>query len=131
MALNPEMSALKSVFENKRASVLMNIGPLLVPTSLAQYNNKSVPLPPKLFSHNDQQSVWQSSSPEGSTIGWGGKMGDVALSNNSDSLFTCISLSGNSVLLAGDSALQYQCSTSGAIAVRNLTNNFFSLRRIC
>jgi uncharacterized protein (DUF1501 family) len=52
-------------------------------------------------------------------------MGDLALSNNSDSLFTCISLSGNNVLLAGDSALQYQCSTSGAIAVRNLTNNFF------
>jgi uncharacterized protein (DUF1501 family) len=69
--------------------------------------------------------VWQSSSPEGSTIGWGGKMGDVSLSNNTDSLFTCISLTGNNVMLSGDSALQYQCSTSGAIAVRNLTDGFF------
>src|SRR5256885_3962482 len=25
----------------------------------------------KLFSHNDQQSVWQSQGAEGSTVGWG------------------------------------------------------------
>ena len=30
---------------------------------------RSVPLPSKLFSHNEQQSVWQSSAPEGSTSG--------------------------------------------------------------
>jgi uncharacterized protein (DUF1501 family) len=34
-------------------------------------------------------------------------------------------VTGNSVLLSGDTALQYQCSTSGAIAVRNLSDNFF------
>src|SRR5260221_1050532 len=31
---------------------------------------------PKLFSHNDQQSVWQSQGAEGSTVGWGGNLGD-------------------------------------------------------
>ena len=127
-ALNPAMKGLANLFNTGKAAVQLNVGPLIVPLTRDQYNSSNrvkYPLPPKLFSHNDQQSVWQSSSPEGSTIGWGGKMGDVALSNNSDSLFTCISLSGNNVLLAGDSALQYQCSTSGAIAVRNLTNNFF------
>jgi uncharacterized protein (DUF1501 family) len=127
-ALNPAMKGLANLFNTGKAAVQLNVGPLIVPLTRDQYNSSNrvkYPLPPKLFSHNDQQSVWQSSSPEGSTIGWGGKMGDVALGNNSDSLFTCISLSGNNVLLAGDSALQYQCSTSGAIAVRNLTNNFF------
>ena len=127
-ALNPAMKGLANLFNTGKAAVQLNVGPLIVPLTRDQYNSSNrvkYPLPPKLFSHNDQQSVWQSSSPEGSTIGWGGKMGDFALSNNSDSLFTCISLSGNNVLLAGDSALQYQCSTSGAIAVRNLTNNFF------
>ena len=39
----------------------------------------SIRMPPKLFSHNDQQSTWQSSSPEGSTVGWGGNIGDLAL----------------------------------------------------
>ena len=113
-ALNPAMKGLTNLFNTGKAAVQLNVGPLIVPLTRDQYNSSNrvkYPLPPKLFSHNDQQSVWQSSSPEGSTIGWGGKMGDVALSNNSDSLFTCISLSGNSVLLAGDSAQQYQCST--------------------
>jgi len=127
-ALNPAMSGLANLFNTGKAAVQLNVGPLVVPLTRAQYNTSDrakYPLPPKLFSHNDQQSVWQSSSPEGSTIGWGGKMGDLSLSNNSDSLFTCISLSGNNVMLSGDSALQYQCSTSGAIAVRNLSDGFF------
>ena len=127
-ALNPAMKGLANLFNTGKAAVQLNVGPLIVPLTRAQYNTSDrvkYPLPPKLFSHNDQQSVWQSSSPEGSTIGWGGKMGDVSLSNNTDSLFTCISLTGNNVMLSGDSALQYQCSTSGAIAVRNLTDNFF------
>jgi len=44
---------------------------------------------------------------------------------DSDSLFTRISLSCKDVFLAGGSALRHQCSTSGAIAVRNLGNKFF------
>ncbi|PUE17551.1 DUF1501 domain-containing protein [Limnohabitans sp. MMS-10A-178] len=118
MALNPEMSALKSVFENKRASVLMNIGPLLVPTSLAQYNNKSVPLPPKLFSHNDQQAYWQSSyQAEGAATGWGGRAADLLMSGNSRSALTCISVNGNALFLSGQNAISYQMSTSGATTV--------------
>jgi uncharacterized protein (DUF1501 family) len=127
-ALHPSMQGLANLFNSGKAAVQLNVGPLIVPLTRTQFNSSDrvkYPLPPKLFSHNDQQSVWQSSSPEGSTIGWGGKMGDVALKNNSDSLFTCISVTGNSVLLSGDTALQYQCSTSGAIAVRNLSDNFF------
>jgi uncharacterized protein (DUF1501 family) len=84
-------------------------------------------LPPKLCSHNDQQSVWQSQGAEGTTVGWGGSMGDLFLAQNSNALFTCISVTGNAVLLAGRQALQYQCSTSGAVAVETLrsTNTFF------
>jgi len=127
-ALHPTMKGLANLFNTGKAAVQLNVGPLIVPLTRDQFNTSDrarYPLPSKLFSHNDQQSVWQSSSPEGSTIGWGGKMGDMALSNNSNSLFTCISLTGNNVLLSGDSALQYQCSTSGAIAVRNLSDGFF------
>ena len=127
-ALNPSMPGLTQLFNTGKAAVQLNVGPLVVPLTRAQYNSsdrQKYPLPPKLFSHNDQQSVWQSSSPEGSTIGWGGRFGDMAYTNNSNSLFTCISLSGNNVFLSGESALQYQCSTSGAIAVRASSSNFF------
>jgi uncharacterized protein (DUF1501 family) len=87
-----------------------------------------VPLPPKLFSHNDQQSVWQSSMPEGSITGWGGKLGDLALASNSGSVFTCISVTGNAVYLAGQTAVQYQVSTSGAVAINGIKNGLYGSR---
>jgi uncharacterized protein (DUF1501 family) len=79
------------------------------------------PLPPKLFSHNDQQSVWQSNSTEGSTVGWGGRLGDIAMSSNTNnSLLTCISATGNAVFVAGQNALQYQVSPGGAVRIAAL-----------
>jgi len=118
MALNPEMSALKTLFENKRASILMNVGPLVVPTTRLQYDNKSVPLPPKLFSHNDQQAYWQSSfQTEGGANGWGGRAADLLLSNNSKSTLTCISINGNALFLSGQNAISYQMSSTGATTV--------------
>ena len=118
MALNPEMSELKTLFENKRASILINVGPLVVPTSRIQYDNKSVPLPPKLFSHNDQQAYWQSSfQTEGGAKGWGGRAADLLMSNNSKSTLTCISINGNALFLSGQNAISYQMSSTGATTV--------------
>lgn len=120
-ALHPSMSGMQSLFNTQKAAVLLNCGPLVVPLSKANFNSSNrtlYPLPPKLFSHNDQQSIWQSSSPEGSTIGWGGNIGDLALSSNgSSSLFTCISVTGNAVFLSGDNALSYQVGRNGAVKI--------------
>ena len=128
-ALHPSMPGLTQLFNSGKAAVQLNVGPLVVPLTRAQYNSpdrQKYPLPPKLFSHNDQQSVWQSSAAEGSTVGWGGRFGDMAMGNNANSLFTCISLSGNNVFLSGNTALQYQCSTNGAIPVKPSTSYFFN-----
>jgi uncharacterized protein (DUF1501 family) len=120
-ALHPSMSGMRNLFNTEKAAVLLNCGPLVVPLTKANYNSNNrtlYPLPPKLFSHNDQQSIWQSSSPEGSTIGWGGNIGDLALSSNgSNSLFTCISVTGNAVFLSGDNALSYQVGRNGAVKI--------------
>ncbi|HTH08950.1 MAG TPA: DUF1501 domain-containing protein [Acidovorax sp.] len=127
-ALHPAMAGLAGLFNSGKAAVQLNVGPLVVPLTRAQYNSPdrtTYPIPPKLFSHNDQQSVWQSSSPEGSTVGWGGNIGDLALSSNGNSLFTCISVTGNAVFLSGDSALQYQVSTNGAVAINGVKNNVY------
>jgi len=124
-ALHPSMTQLASVFNtDQKMAVQLNVGPLIVPLTRAQYNmnSKSYPIPPKLFSHNDQQSTWQSSSPEGSTIGWGGNICDVSLGQNTNSLFTCISVSGNAVFLSGDTALQYQVSTGGAVQINSINS---------
>ncbi|MDR6853990.1 DUF1501 domain-containing protein [Variovorax guangxiensis] len=124
-ALHPSMTALAGLFNtDAKMAVQLNVGPLVVPLTRAQYNSgnrKLYPVPPKLFSHNDQQSTWQSSSPEGSTVGWGGNIGDLVLTQNSNSLFTCMSVSGNAVFLSGDTALQYQVSTGGAVKIGSVT----------
>ena len=128
-ALHPSMGGLAGLFNAGQAAVQLNVGPLVVPLTKTQYNSgdrKTYPLPPKLFSHNDQQSIWQSSSPEGSTVGWGGKTGDLALSSNSTSLFTCINVTGNAVFLSGDNALSYQVSSGGgAVAINGVKNNVY------
>lgn len=128
-ALHPSMKDLANLFNTGKAAVQLNVGPLIVPINKTQYNSNNstlYPLPPKLFSHNDQQSLWQSTYPEGSTIGWGGDIGDLALASNSNSLFTCISITGNSVFLSGDSALAYQVSTGGAVKINAANNNVYS-----
>ncbi|MEZ2293602.1 DUF1501 domain-containing protein [Variovorax sp. RCC_210] len=124
-ALNPSMTELAALFDLGKMAVQMNVGPLVKPLTRAQYNGsnrRDYPVPPKLFSHNDQQSVWQSSSPEGSTIGWGGNLGDLVLSGQKNaSLFTCISVSGNTVFLSGDEAQQYQVGTGGAVRINSVS----------
>jgi len=103
-AFNPAMTGLAGLFNSGQAAVQLNVGPLVKPLTRAQYNSSdhtNYPRPPQLFSHNDQQSIWQSSSPEGSTVGWGGNAGDLALSLNTASTFTCISVTGNAVFLSG------------------------------
>ncbi len=126
-ALAPQLTGLKTLWDQGHLAVQLNVGPLIQPTTLAQYqstNRVANPLPPKLFSHNDQQSIWQSNDSEGSTIGWGGRLGDIALSSNGgNSLLTCISASGNAVFVAGRDALQYQISPNGAIRVNGLTQS--------
>jgi uncharacterized protein (DUF1501 family) len=125
LALAPELAPLKGIFDAGRMAVQLNVGPLVQPTTLAQYNARSVPLPPKLFSHNDQQSVWQSSQPEGSVLGWGGRMGDLALSSNNKATFTCVSVTGNAVYLAGQSAQAYQVSSGGAVPINGIKNGVY------
>ena len=121
-ALNPAMTRMAGLFNTGKAAVQLNVGPLVVPLTRDQYNSsdhKTYPRPPQLFSHNDQQSIWQSSSPEGSKVGWGGNIGDLALASNAQSTFTCMSVTGNAVFLSGDQALQYQVTTGGAVRINS------------
>jgi uncharacterized protein (DUF1501 family) len=120
-ALHPAMTRMKARWDQGRLATLLNVGTLIRPTTLTEYRSQDktrYPLPFGLFSHNDQQSVWQSSAPEGATSGWGGRLADIAMSSNTNSIFTAISAAGNSVFLTGQSALAYQVSGSGAVRLR-------------
>ncbi|QDL52908.1 DUF1501 domain-containing protein [Rhodoferax aquaticus] len=137
-ALHPQMTAMAGLFNAGNAAIQLNVGPLIKPLTRAQYDSKNrtlYPCPPQLFSHNDQQSIWQSSAPEGAKVGWGGKLGDdvvydtqagtpiTTVNSSAGALFTCMSVTGNAVFLSGSKTLQYQISSTGAIKIKPATDN--------
>ena len=124
-ALAPELAPLLPAWNAGKLGVMLNVGTLVQPTTKQQYTNASVPLPPKLFSHNDQQSIWQSSAPEGAASGWGGRMGDLFVAGNGTSTFTCVNVSGNAVFLSGKTAVQYQVTPSGPVALNAAQSPLF------
>jgi uncharacterized protein (DUF1501 family) len=118
LALAPKLSPLLDLFNtDKKLALLLNIGPLVKPVTVEEFKSALLGkqdgsvLPPKLFSHNDQQSVWQSYGAEGSTVGWGGLIGDAGLASNKgaadNSPLTCVNLAGNVVYVAGMQAGQF------------------------
>jgi uncharacterized protein (DUF1501 family) len=120
-ALHPLMKSLLPLFGTetdieRRLAIVANVGPLVQPTSKDQYANPAHPRPPRLFSHNDQQSIWQTMDPEGATPGWGGRMADAVLGNPIEApVFTAISAAGNAVWLSGNSVRQYQVGGAGPV----------------
>jgi uncharacterized protein (DUF1501 family) len=118
-AMPVELGPLRQWYESGHAAVLANVGPLLQPTTKADFQ-AGRGLPPKLFSHNDQQSTWQSLFPEGAPSGWGGRMGDLLMSANPYPVFTALSASGNAVFLAGRQVVPYQVGNDGPVGVRGL-----------
>jgi uncharacterized protein (DUF1501 family) len=125
-ALHPLLGRLSSLFASRRLAIVANVGPLLRPTTKADYRNNAVRKPTKLFSHNDQQSTWQALAPEGAAAGWGGRMADLLTSGNgSGAAFSSVSVSGNAVWAAGRDVLQYQLSTSGAIRIGGSGSTLF------
>jgi len=114
--LHPSMTGIASLFESSRCAVMANVGPLIAPTTKAQYQAGSVPLPPQLFSHNDQQDQWHSLRGRNvSKSGWAGRVADVLASQVAgQQLALNVSLSGNTLFQAGTSATPYVMGPTGA-----------------
>jgi uncharacterized protein (DUF1501 family) len=108
VGMRAEMAPLKALYDQSRVAVIANIGSMRAPTTMAQYRARSVPLPMGLFSHNDQQSDWQSFGAEGTRIGWGGRLGDLFAAANTFQNVTAISTSGAAVFVSGASVAQLQ-----------------------
>jgi len=117
-ALHPELTTFKTFFDQGKAAIVSNVGPMIEPLTRDTYLNETGRAPPKLFSHNDQTSVWQAFAPEGALFGWGGRMGDLLSSMNQESSFTCISPSGNAVWISGKDTVPYQISIAGPTALQ-------------
>ena len=124
LALPPTLAPLKSLFDSGNAAIIGNVGPLIEPLTANDIARDIKKSPQRLYSHNDQQSTWMASAPEGEIRGWGGKMADSILASNpsQEEIFTAISTAGNSVFLSGDKAKSYVLDTAGPQQVDGLKN---------
>jgi uncharacterized protein (DUF1501 family) len=124
-ALPPELAPLHELVEAGDGAIVSNVGPLLTPITRDEFRNNRSLRPPRLFSHNDQQSVWMSSEPEGARFGWGGRIADMAAaaSANPDATFTAVSASGNTVFLQGETVGQYQVGSNGPQEIRGVSDD--------
>lgn len=111
-ALHPNMAPLNPVFDAGDLAVLMNVGTLIAPITKSQYTARSVPRPAKLFSHSDQTAFFQSCTSE-STSGWGGRMGDLLRTQNENASLTCVTPTGNSLFLSGQSVIPFALGKNG------------------
>ena len=124
-ALAPTLAPLLPIWNAGRLASILNVGTLVQPTTKAQYLAHNVALPPKLFSHNDQQSYWLACDAEGANSGWGGRIADLMLGGNGNATLTCINPSGSTVFLSGKSAVQYSLTPNGPVVLNDNQSALF------
>lgn len=95
--LSNSLDGVQSMYDNNELSFVANVGTLVQPTSLTEYNSGGVALPYGRFSHNDQIQQWQTSVSFSKTssfagTGWGGRMVDVLNDAANNNATTSVSL---------------------------------------
>ena len=118
-ALPPEMPHLSRLFNQGNGAVIANVGPLLAPTHARAFEDESVALPQRLFSHNDQQAAWLMGSANQTRQGWGGMFADTFIGPQANALmntnpeFSVITTGGFDAFLTGNKATPFQVNPEG------------------
>ena len=109
------MGGLQNLFESGRVAFVNNVGPLVEPTTKDAFFNKSVALPPQLFSHNDQQDQWHSLKGNvASRTGWAGRVADLIRTNVAgQQMATNASLFGSTFFQAAEETIAYVMGPQG------------------
>ncbi|MEO0425346.1 MAG: DUF1501 domain-containing protein [Pseudomonadota bacterium] len=116
---HPAMAGMQSLFDSGRLAIVGDVGTLFEPTTRESYQTGTALVPPDLFSHNDQQEIWQTARPpiEGITQpGWGGRMADLLADANSNPLVPpALTLAGNNNFQAGESQLPFSLDPANGV----------------
>ncbi|MEO0794315.1 MAG: DUF1501 domain-containing protein [Verrucomicrobiota bacterium] len=116
LGLHPGLAELQTMFQDGNLAWVSNVGTLIEPVTLQQYENELVNLPLGLYSHADQIKQWQTSIPQnGEAIGWGGRTADLLHSlNNNERISMNISIAGSNTWQNGNNTFQYTIGTNGS-----------------
>lgn len=121
--IHPDLPYLKTLYDQGDLAFVSNVGSLIEPTSLVQYNDGSKPKPEGLFSHPDHQIHWQTLVPQvrgSAPKGWGGRMAEVmSHANQQSNIAMNISLSGANVLQSGATTVPYITDPRGVVELSN------------
>lgn len=124
--LHRNMAGTQSLFDAQDLALVANVGTLIQPTTIAEFSNKSKPLPYGLFSHNDQQRQWQSSLSESRSVaqtGWAGRMLDILNDGANNNATASVNLSPGGNNLFQDSGSTIPFSVSGGVEKFDAYNN--------
>jgi len=106
--LHPSLSHFKTLYNDKDAVVISNVGPLVEPITKEEYELGSKEVPPALFAHNTQKQITQTVFAQDATAGGVlGRIGDAINAQESATqgklveIFDAYSISGTPVILDG------------------------------
>ncbi len=121
---HPAMTGVAGLFNQGKAAVIANVGTLARPLTKAEYRGNGLK-PINLFSHSDQQFLWNTGMPDNSIrSGWGGRVGDkVYAGNQTGTLTTALSVGGNAAFLNGDIIRPFPVSSSGRFGLNFYDEN--------
>ena len=96
---HPNLPGLRDLYDRGDLGVVANVGPLVAPTTAADFDAKR-DIPQSLFAHDAQQNLWQTAAAQvaGANFGWGaGIAREVAQHNDGASVGPAFSIAGSNV----------------------------------
>lgn len=122
--LHPQMADVQTLYNSGNLAFLANVGSLVEPVTKVAYQNRTVQLPPQLFSHNDQQGYMQSLQSNSDRNGWAGRAADILGSmNDNANLSMNISLSGSNLWQSGNVVIPYSVSPQGVQSLAHVNHS--------
>ncbi|MFY0580078.1 DUF1501 domain-containing protein [Cystobacter fuscus] len=127
--LHPSLTKLQALFEQEKAAVVCNVGPLVLPMKKTDYTSGTVVRPDNLFSHSDQQDAWASGIANPSSVilplpligkvtGWGGRTADKLSGLNPGEYPEVTSFGGKGLFSLGASRQPMTVATNGSLGFR-------------
>ena len=121
IGLHSSAASLQPFYDEGRLAMIANVGTLIEPTTVEQYQNNAVAIPAQLFSHSDQAIQWQQLQGRDSAVeGWGAKAADYLEQYQENDYLTSISLAGSNYWQTGASRRPFSVTDSGVLAYQGL-----------
>ena len=121
IGLHSRAAALQPLYDEGRLAMIANVGTLIEPTTVEQYQNNAVAIPAQLFSHSDQAIQWQQLQGRGKGVeGWGAKTADYLEQYQQNDYLTSVSLSGSNYWQTGTNRRPFSVTDTGVLQYQGM-----------